>query len=182
MTALVQRIIHREGGWKLTDDPVDPDLATYGGMRYTTFAAHHDIALLVFCRLARAHDPKLRAAIVDVYDREFVEPFRWVPDSVLQEVLVDTAVLSGTARASRILQAAIGVKVDGEMGSRTMDATLAVLARSGPLVLVMLVTRERAAWYADIVQRKPDRIKFLEGWTRRCLSCVVEAVEAATGR
>ena len=181
---LVDRIIAREGGWQLTDHPDDPDLATYGGMRFLTWAAAAFAAgdLGDFVRRALADDPLLREEIRLVFLRRFVAPVAdWFPealeDGAALEAAVDHGVTSGLRAAARVVQKAVGAAPDGIAGGQTRMCVAAALQRHGDLGVAMRITRERCAAYADIAQRVPARIVFVEGWMRRAVSAVIEAME-----
>lgn len=181
--ALVERIVAREGGWQLTDHPDDPDLATYGGMRFMTWAAASPVTgdLDDFVRRAKAHDPALQVEIRRVFRRRFVEPVaEWFPadaGGAAVEAAVDHGITSGLRAAARVVQKAVGSAPDGIVGRRTRDRVGEALRDHGDLGVAMRITRERCAAYADLAQRIPARIVFVEGWMRRAVSAVIEAVE-----
>ena len=195
MIDLVNRIIAREGGWRLTDHPDDPDLATYGGMRFATWAAASPVVgdLRDFVRRAQAHDPALQDEIRLIFLRRFVEPvIEWFPAkpfrldaeraaaggfAVALEVAADHGVTSGGRAAARVVQRAVGVTPDGIVGRRTCARIDEALQRQGDLGVAMRITRERCAAYADIAQRIPARIVFVEGWMRRAMSAAIDAME-----
>ena len=184
---IVDRVIAREGGWQLTDHPNDPDLATYGGMRFETWARSASTVgeLGDFVSRAQAHDPALRQEIHLVFRRYFVEPVaEWFPhaaDGAALEAAVDHAITSGLRAAARVVQKAVGAAPDGIVGSRTRARIDAALRRWGDLGVAMRITRERCAAYADIAQRIPERIVFVEGWMRRAVTAVIEAMESGDG-
>ena len=160
--ALVDRIVAREGGWQLTDHPDDPDLATYGGMRFATWAAATPAVgdLDEFVRRAQAHDPALRDEIRLAFRGRFVAPVaEWFPTTHARgaalETAVDHGVTSGLRAAARVVQKAVGAAPDGIVGRRTRERVDAALRRRGDLGLAMRITRERCAAYADIAQRIP---------------------------
>jgi hypothetical protein len=65
-----------------------------------------------------------------------------------------------------------GVDLDAEP-----DRIDEALRHHGDIGMAMRITRERCAAYADIAQRIPARITFVEGWMRRAVSAVIEAME-----
>ena len=178
----------REGGWQLTDHPDDPDLATYGGMRFATWAAATPAVgdLDDFVRRAQAHDPALRDEIRLAFRGRFVAPVaEWFPTAHARgaalEVAVDHGITSGLRAAARVVQKAVGSAPDGIVGRRTCARLDRALQSQGDLGVAMRITRERCAAYADIAQRIPGRIVFVEGWMRRAVTAVIEAVESEGG-
>lgn len=85
--------------------------------------------------------------------------------------LFDAAVNLGKARAVSLLQAALGVQVDGVVGSKTVAAASRQY-RSG---LTRFLAR-RAAYYMDLAESNPARRVFLAGWLNRCFECHAAAL------
>lgn len=77
-------------------------------------------------------------------------------------VMFDTAVNSGVARATMILQSAVGVVQDGDFGPVTMAAVLASAALD-----TALATLTYRIVYLSGLMSWPE---FGLGWTRRCLN------------
>ena len=75
----------------------------------------------------------------------------------------DGCVNNGTGRASKFLQQAVGVTVDGDVGSGTLSAVNA----GDPITICNSICDQRAQFYAAIVAARPDQIKYLNGWLRR---------------
>jgi lysozyme family protein len=64
------------------------------------------------------------------------------------------------------------VAVDGIIGPRT----LAAVAVRDPAQLAQALCNERAQFYREIVQARPDQSRFLKGWLNR-----VQTVRASIG-
>ena len=133
----ISRMIEdEEGGWVLTDHPDDPDIATYGGMRFITFRSYMrrergiNIKLEDFIRWAKEGNTHFKKNIIEVYYIRFwktyeIENFGMVADLVLSAVVN----IHYKARV-RIIQTALNswgrtrpkLKVDGALGSKTKRA------------------------------------------------------------
>lgn len=98
----------------------------------------------------------------------------WVParceeiPAEVRAIHFDLAVNSGVARAIKTLQACLGVKADGVIGPKTLEA---LLASSGPLLKAVYVG-QRLKWYASIVNRDRSQNVFLRGWVNRLVEFV----------
>ena len=156
---LIDRVIAREGGAKVTNDPNDA-----GGLtKYGISARAHpgvDIANLTYEHAK------------DIYIREYwVAPgFQQLP-AVLQAVCLDWGVHSGPPVPVEALQRLVGVSVDGRIGPATLAALssfpsqkLDELASALTLQRVMYLTRNAIA--------RPQNLKFLVGWLTRALTVV----------
>jgi uncharacterized protein (TIGR02594 family) len=83
--------------------------------------------------------------------------------SGLDYVVFDYGVLSGIGRAPKVLQGLLGVLADGDIGTETLGA----LSRANPPSLINQLCDERLVYFADIVRRHPEQVRFLEGWKSR---------------
>lgn len=75
----------------------------------------------------------------------------------------DGNVNNGVGESAKFLQRAIGVTADGSIG----PATLAAVANFDPIAVCGAICDQRAAYYQDIVTRRPDQAIYLTGWMRR---------------
>lgn len=75
----------------------------------------------------------------------------------------DAACGSGPQMAKKMLQYALGVAVDGQIGPMTLQA----LQMADPYEVVRRMNHYRLQFYAGIAVRRPDNAKFLPGWNRR---------------
>ena len=151
---IIKRVIKREGGATITEDPSDPGgLTKYGISKRSN--PHLDIKNL-----------NLEEAI-EVYRTRY-----WLPSkaSNLKENLVepyfDMVVNGGKKRAVKILQQACNHKgmdlvVDGLIGKNTIKAC----KRLEPERFRAF----RVKYYADLVSRKPSLMKYYYGWFRRAI-------------
>ena len=118
-----------------------------------------------------------RESIGELYWRHWVRHPRLMLDEMpsmhLAEVVLDSAVLFGRARAARWLQIAINehliepgrsIKVDGWLGARTCDA---VTRTFGFDRLAAHMLRSRIERHAERVRADPSQAVFIVGWVRR---------------
>lgn len=153
-------ILAREGGY--VDDPADRGGATNFGI---TQAVYEDWkGRSVTKEEIRDMD---RAEARQIYESLYVQPWMFAIDwSRIFEHLLDMGVNHGIGGASRILQRALKVKADGQVGPMTraafMDADKAALETR--------LVAERAIYCAKIVESDPSQSVFIEGWIRRCMS------------
>ena len=103
-----------------------------------------------------------------IYRQCYIEQpkFDQVSDSTLKLVLIDSGVLFGTGRATRWLQQALHVTVDGVFGDKT-KAALAAIGDQAKLAKQVLGIRFQAI--AGIVANDASQIVFLRGWINRAV-------------
>jgi lysozyme family protein len=154
---IIAKVIKREGGEKITNDPSDPGgLTKYGISKRSN--PDLDIKNLM-----------LNDAI-EIYKKRY-----WIPSKTsflklsIQEMYFDMVVNVGKKRAVKILQEAINhkgnsIKVDGLIGKNT-------IATSKTLELERLKAF-RIKYYSNLVQRKPSLLKYYYGWFRRTTEIV----------
>lgn len=151
---LIDRIIAREGGDKVTNDPVDPGGLTKFGLSKRA-NPDLDIANLTY--------DQAKGVYIDKY---FLKPgFQQLPE-ILQEAVTDFGVHSGPQTAVRFLQKLCGVKQDGVLGPSTLEA----LAKLPVADVLQAYRRERVLFLAKQVVDAPAKAKYLLGWLNRALS------------
>lgn len=170
--AALAMVLGFEGGW--TDDPYDPGGPTNKGITLATYARETgtEITADTFGRLKA----ELRAIPDDLVARIYRERY-WrscrAPDlpPALALFHFDTAVNMGVPTAARLLQQALGVEVDGEIGPITLAA-----ARDAALV----PTLDR---YAELRRRRYRSLstfwRFGRGWLRRLDRALAHSKAAA---
>lgn len=110
------------------------------------------------------------AQALNIYQAKY-----WTPahcdnmSSPLSAIHFDTVVNLGVGGAAKILQTALGVAADGNIGPSTLSA----LAAADIPSLCSSYLNARQARYNAIVAANPSQAKFLAGWTNR-----VNALEA----
>jgi lysozyme family protein len=141
----IERLLDHEGGY--VNNPADPGGETKWGISKRTYPAL-DIRGLS------------REEAIEIYRRDFWD--RSEADLLPAPVgfqLLDGAVNSGIAQASRWLQRAVGVADDGDVG----PITLAAIRKADPADLVMQFNAERL----DFMTRLSTWSTFGRGWARR---------------
>lgn len=159
-------VLEMEGGY--SDDPYDPGGPTNKGITLAVFARWRGTTLDALNRAELISDLKRidDATVTDIYRARY-----WGPASCasLPEAVAimhfDASVNHGVSGAIRLLQAALGVTVDGEIGPQTLAAVRA----EAPRVIVERYGDLRRARYRAL----PQFWRFGRGWLRR-----VDATEA----
>jgi lysozyme family protein len=165
-------ILLREGGF--VDDPADRGGATNMGITRATLADWRGTDVT-------AED--VRALTRDeagaIYRARYWAPIRGddLPAGV-DLVCLDAAVMSGTGRAARMLQQAVGATVDGAIGPLTLEAVRA----ADPEAVIVAVSQAREDFYRAIARDDPSQLRFLNGWIARVdLTKVRALVDARAG-
>lgn len=150
----LRHVLRWEGGDTITNNPDDPGGRTRYGI---SERAHPD---------AWADGPPDYDTAATIYHNDYWTPCNCdaLPGHVAL-VLFDTAVNVGVDRAARLLQEAVGARVDGIVGPKTIEAVRhadnAALNLSG----------KRAEYYASL-----DMPEFVYGWMRRTLDTYAVAL------
>lgn len=154
----VAKVLEHEGGY--VNDPVDAGGETKYGITKRTYPTL-DIKNLTI------NEAKV------IYYRDF-----WLKENIdkiehdeLAQKVFDTGVNMGASRAIKFLQEAankLGAKlvVDGGLGPKTLE----IVNRLEGQKLLTVFRELQAAYYQDIVKRKPEQAKFLKGWLKRAAS------------
>lgn len=150
-----------EGGY--VNDPADKGGATNKGVTYATYSS--------YCK-RKGVTPSLQGlrGLKNEAWEEIMRTGYWdavhadgIHDQGLANLIADWAINSGTAKATRYVQKAVGVSVDGVFGQRTLDAVNA----SNPSALFVKLRQARLDMFDRIVRNGPSKRKFLAGWTAR---------------
>jgi lysozyme family protein len=86
-----------------------------------------------------------------------------IKSNLVATIIFDQAVNRGVSTAAQSIQAILGVKVDGVIGPKTIEA----LNNSSPKTTAFKFICEAQEHYARIVQRNNSQAVFLVGWLRR---------------
>jgi lysozyme family protein len=155
---IIDGLIGREGG--LVADQADHGGVTKFGITKAALtewlghpAADIDIAAL--------NEDDARRIYSDLY--VWHPGFDAIKDPVLQELVVDCAVLHGREAAAKWLQDAAGVAVDGAIGPKTIAAVNA----ARPLTLHLRICAARWRFMGAIVGGDPAQAHFIHGWCNR---------------
>ena len=158
-------ILKHEGGY--VDHPADPGGATMKGITLATFSA--------FKKRAMTKD-ELRAIsdadVETIYKTGYWDAMRCDELAAGVDLLAfDMAVNKGVGRAARLMQQAAGVKDDGALGPRSMEAINKMPAKD----LIVKVSEGRRDFYKGL---KTFPV-FGKGWLRRVDETEKEALHAA---
>lgn len=156
---IIDGVILREGGSKMTNDPADGGGRTRFGI---SERAHPE---------AWADGDVTEAEARDIYMRKYVvgPGFDKVQEP-LRSQLVDFGVNSGPTLAIEKLQEVLKVKIDGDLGPITLAAIEASDVRS----LCNRLAKARVKMLARIVSRKPSQARFIVGWIDRALQFFID--------
>jgi uncharacterized protein (TIGR02594 family) len=172
--AALEHVLHFEGGW--SDDPFDPGGATNKGITIGVLSNERGIPLT--SQTIEALKSELRRISDDEVRRIYLERY-WQPARCpelappIAFMHFDAAVNQGVGRASRMLQQALGVDIDGQIG----PITIAAARRQDAATCV--------ARYADIRRQHYQSLshfwRFGRGWLRRLDATAKTAGSLARG-
>lgn len=152
---IITDILVKEGGPKVTNDPLDAG----GRTQYGISEASNPLAWLD----GKVTEEEARAIYLQKY---VIWPrFNLVPPS-LQTQLIDYGVNSGPLIATMKLQTILGMDADGVIGPKT----LAALSLADPKWVNNELVKARVEMICRICQKNPSQLKYLLGWARRALS------------
>ena len=145
----LEMVLHHEGGY--VDHPDDPGGETNMGITkrvWEEWGGEKDMIDL------EVED------VMPIYRENYWDRVKGdeLPSGVDWAVF-DIAVNSGTGRAGKFLQEAVGAKPDGVIGPMTM----ALVKKSDPKTVVKKIYKRRQAFYESLSNFK----HFGKGWTRR---------------
>lgn len=155
-------ILQYEGGY--INDPDDPGGETKYGITKSSYP-NLDIKNLT------------KPAAVAIYRKDFwnannIESF---PDPI-RLMMFDMAVNMGMQNGGKVLQRALN-RLGGEFqGTGTIGQfTLDAVKKANPILLRQWITVERMAYYNQLVIKKPVKLKFLLGWTKRAIDMLTRS-------
>lgn len=143
-TIAIERLLDHEGGY--VNNPKDPGGETKWGISKRSYP-HLDIKNLT------------RTEAIEIYKRDFWDPFKGLLPKEFAFQFLDGAVNSGIGNATRWVQRAVGVASDGHVG----PVTLGHLQAADKKDLVLLYNAERLEFMTKLVRWD----EFGRGWARR---------------
>lgn len=155
---IIAGIIEREGGY--VDHPLDKGGPTKFGVTLAALSRYRMTSV-------SAEDVK-QLSVTEakaLYRQDYiVRPgFDLIEDERLRSLVIDAGVNHGTEAATRMLQKAVGVAVDGVFGLNTANA----VKKASPTKLWLCMMGERLSFYGRIITNKPDQAVFAHGWMNR---------------
>ena len=154
---IVDAIIEHEGGNKYTHDPKDPGGGTRFGISKNRYPREN------IKKLTRERAIELYKK--DYWDRYAVERM----PKKFRYIYMDMVVNMGPGRAKRAMQRGANgtvdppLVIDGRLGPKTMRAL------KHRKVDIGKIRAARIFYYCTLVARKPELMRFLEGWIARAL-------------
>lgn len=112
-----------------------------------------------------------RAAAIQIYFTDYWQPIKplLIPER-LRLCAFDCAVNQGVDRAIKLMQGAVGVRQDGDIGPLTLSA----LKSYNPDNALSNMLNLRLEHYAKL----PHFSRYAKGWTKRLLTVAVESMRA----
>lgn len=165
----LREVLRHEGGY--SDHPSDPGGATNMGITRKTLARWRKIS--PWTDLPKSAVKALsRAEAAQIYRAQFWNPCKaGAMPAGIDLAVFDFAVNSGPDRAVRVLQAALGVAADGEVGPKT----LAALRSADNRALINAICDRRLAFLRGLATFPV----FGRGWTSRVAAVRAAALGAA---
>ena len=154
-----------EGGYKLTNDPVDRGGQTYAGISRRSWPQWSGWAYI-----DRGEIPPTQM-VRDFYKTNFWDVIRGdeITDNRIASSIFNFAVNTGIKVAVKLAQIVVGVTPDGSLGEKT----LAALNASSPSTFIPNYTIAKIARYRNIVRKDPTQKRFLLGWINRSLEGII---------
>jgi lysozyme family protein len=86
-----------------------------------------------------------------------------IADDGVASCLLSFSINDGESREVKMLQELLAIPADGIFGSQTLAKTNA----APPIALATALRSAQADFYRGLVTKKPDDVRFLEGWLAR---------------
>jgi len=146
--------LQQEGGW--ANNPNDPGGCTMEGVTLATYQSFKGDTTLTCSDLQGISSDE----VSDIYEKDYWKPVNGDNLPVGVDLMVwDMAVNAGVGGSAKLLQAAIGVTVDGGIGPQTMAAVMAI----DPVTLINGLADRQASYYKSL----PAFKYFGTGWLNR---------------
>ena len=159
-----QKVLHDEGGFKLTDIPGDRGGMTYAGIARNANPDWPGWNLV---------DHKEFGEVLTDMVRKFYKSGYWdrirgddLANQSVAENIFNFGVNTGVGVAAKLAQLIVGVAPDGTIGPATVEKLNTV----DPEAFKKAYALAKIARYADICNRNKTQSKFLLGWLNRTLS------------
>lgn len=155
---LIDTIIEREGEY--VNHEADMGGATKYGITQDTLTAYRGYPVS-----ENDVEAMTRTEAVSIYVARYIEQPRFddIDNVALASLIIDSGVNHGVTRAAKWLQQAAGVKVDGMVGAKTLEA----VNNQNAGTIYRKVLAERTRFYGRIITNNPTQAVFAAGWTAR---------------
>lgn len=104
-----------------------------------------------------------KTSAINIYRADYWRGYYDEMPYAIAAKVFDMAVNMGHSRASKILQKALHITADGVIGKQT----LAAVNSADVQTLLDNITKEQAAYYKAIVDKRPASNIFMAGWLNR---------------
>jgi lysozyme family protein len=155
---IIAAVVAREGGY--VDHSADRGGPTNWGITQRTLSdwRGHEVTASELKGLGEGE-------ALQIYEARYIkEPgFDLIEDDKLRALVVDCAVNSGPFTATTWLQKAVGEKVDGIIGSKTIAALKAL----PPHAVALRIVAERMRFRGYLISHDPSQAAFAAGWANR---------------
>ena len=98
-----------------------------------------------------------------IYRRDYWKPYMDMMPYPLAAKLFDCSVNMGHSQANKLMQRAAGVEDDGIIGHESLEA---INSQDEKELLADFISHIKN-FYANLVTRKPQMAKFINGWNKR---------------
>jgi lysozyme family protein len=162
----LQAVLQHEGGF--VDDPVDRGGRTNQGITQGTYDSYRSD------RGLNTADVKdiTQGEVKDIYFARYWTPLRCAQMPVgLDRALFDAGVNSGTRRAGKWLQVALGLSaadIDGVIGQKTLHYVSDAVTSNDVDQVITRFMEQRRLFLQDLILRDPRQQRFARGWANRC--------------
>ncbi len=158
----LQKVLQFEGGLRLHRNPTE-QYETYAGIYRK---AHPNWEGWKY--LDRGLESPFEL-VKEFYYENYWKPFEKVKDDQVKALLFETAVNLGVRQTIKLAQKVLGVKVDGILGPKTLEAMNSV----DPKDFIRDFTLARVAFYTALANKNPKRYGiYLRGWINRTLEAM----------
>lgn len=156
-------VLLQEGGY--SNDGADSGGATNYGITQTEYNADRVKRRLPIQSIRVITAEEVRS----IYDRDYWQAGKCEQlPAPLDLVHFDGCVNIGIGGATRLLQKAVGSKVDGGFGPQTLKDVKCAMEDNDAKAIALNIIDLRREYYRRIVDRNATQGVFLKGWLNRC--------------
>ena len=158
----LKKVLELEGGLKLHKNPTE-NMETYAGIYRKVHPNWKG-----WKYIDRGLEPPFEL-VKNFYYENYWKPFEKVQNEKIKALLFETAVNFGVRQTVKLAQKVLGVKVDGILGPKTLEA----INLAEPEDFIRDFTLARIAFYTALANKNPRRYGiYLRGWINRTLEAL----------